>query len=184
MTVLTDLVSCYQRLRNHGLNDSHSGNASVRYGQGMWITPTGSCADSISSADLVYCRAASPIPGNASQDSRLHQEIYQRRHGINVVLHAHPVHAIALTLDGSNFRPTDFEGVLYFGTVKVVNINYDTYFKDSVEQISSALEQDDIVIARGHGVYCCAETADLAYKWINSLELSARIAWLNRQQEK
>lgn len=180
MTIQNDLVSCYKRLRNHGLNDSHSGNASVRVSQGMWITPTGSCADTISSSDLVYCGLDSPVPGSASQDSSLHREIYKRRQNANAIFHAHPAHAIALTMDGSNFRPNDFEGMLYFGTVKVVDINYDNYFEESVDKISSVLEHDDIVLARGHGVYSCAETVDLAYKWINSLELSARIAWLGQ----
>lgn len=181
MTILDNLVSYYKLLRSHGLNDSHSGNASVRAKNGIWVTPTGCCADTLTTADPVYCPNDRTPPEKASQDTSLHMEIYRRRNDVNAVLHAHPAHAIALTMDGNDYKPDDFEGMLYFGSVSVIDINYENYFEQSINKISSALSQNDIVIARGHGVYSCAESLELAYKWISSLELSARIDWINRQ---
>ena len=43
----SDLVRHYLWLRRYGLNDSHSGNASVRDGELVWVTPTGCCADTL-----------------------------------------------------------------------------------------------------------------------------------------
>ncbi|MBE9516367.1 MAG: class II aldolase/adducin family protein [Proteobacteria bacterium] len=176
MTSLDELVSYYHLLRQHGLNDSHSGNASVRATDGVWISPTGCCADTLTAADLVYCSNSKAAPANASLDYALHQAIYDKRKDVNAVLHGHPAHAIALTLNGNDFKTDDFEGMLYFGVVPVVDIDYDHYFELSVEKISSALANNNIVIARGHGVYSCAPSLELAYKWISSLELSARIS--------
>lgn len=39
MNLKDDLVRHYHWLRQYGLNDSHSGNASVRNGETFWITP-------------------------------------------------------------------------------------------------------------------------------------------------
>ena len=36
-----DLVRHYRWLRQYGNNDSHSGNASTRVGDTLWVTPTG-----------------------------------------------------------------------------------------------------------------------------------------------
>ena len=52
MHMKDDLVRHYHWLRQYGLNDSHSGNASVRDGEVFWITPTGCCADTLSSGEL------------------------------------------------------------------------------------------------------------------------------------
>ena len=179
MTSLDQLTSYYRLLRQHGLNDSHSGNASIRVANDMWITPTGGCADTLTTPDLVFCPGNTPSPANASQDTILHRAIYKQRKDVNAILHGHPVHAIALTMNGDDFVAEDFEGKLYFGTVPVVDIDYEHYFEHSVDAISQALADNDIIIARGHGVYSCAPTLELAYKWINSMELSARISWIS-----
>ena len=86
-------------------------------------------------------------------------------------------------MDGIDFEAEDFEGKSYFGTVPVIDIDYEHYFEHSVDAISQVLADNDIVIARGHGVYSCAPTLELAYKWISSLELSARISYISHQNK-
>ena len=181
MTSLDQLTSYYRLLRQYGLNDSHSGNASIRISNDMWITPTGASADTLTAADLVYCPGNMPPPSNASQDNGLHRAIYEQRNDVKAVLHGHPIHAIALTMSGDDFEAEDFEGKSYFGTVPVVDIDYEHYFERSVEIISQVLADNDIVIVRGHGVYSCGSTLEHAYKWISSLELSASISHISRQ---
>ncbi|MDH5633582.1 MAG: class II aldolase/adducin family protein [Gammaproteobacteria bacterium] len=184
MTCLDELIQFYRLLCKHRLNDSHSGNASISDAHGMWITPTGACAETVTKSDLVYCPHNQSIPDNASRDSMLHRAIYSTRPDARVVLHAHPSHALALTLNGLDFTPEDFEGNLYFGTVPVVSINYDTWFSDSAEKISKALLDNNIVIARGHGVYSCSDSMEQAFKWISSLESSAHIAAIEQALTK
>ena len=47
--------------------------------------------------------------------------------------------------------------------------------------VAQGLAGHKVVIVRGHGVYACAETINLAYKWSCSVELSAKTAWLTAQ---
>ena len=47
------LVLYYRLLRQHGLNDSHSGNGSVRLNNYFAVTKTGACADTIEVNQLV-----------------------------------------------------------------------------------------------------------------------------------
>lgn len=174
-----ELVRYYRWLRTYGYNDSHSGNASVRVGEHYWITPTGSGADTLTAEQLLCCHTDGYLPPGASGDSRLHLAIYQQNTHHRAVLHAHSPHCIALTLHTDAFRPIDFEGQLYFSSVPVLDIPADDYWTQSPTAVAHALQQHRAVIVRGHGVYCAAENLDLAYKWICSLELSAKIAYLS-----
>jgi len=178
MTPKDDLIRHYRWLRQYGINDSHSGNASVREGHTVWVTPTGACADTLTADDLVACDIDGTLGEGASLDARLHVMAYQKNDRARAVLHGHGAHTVALTLNGKDFTPPDFEGNYYFGTVPVLNITYENYLAEAPEQVSNMLAQHKITVVRGHGVYAQADSINLAYKWNCSLELSAKTAWL------
>jgi L-fuculose-phosphate aldolase len=172
------LVSVYRWLRVYGLNDSHSGNASVRETDRIWITPTGCCADTLRPADLLAADPAAPPPPGASLDAPLHLAVYRQVPEAGAVLHSHGPHAIAVTLSGSEFVPADFEGSFYFGRVPVLDIPYARYVDEAPGQVAQALVSSPVAVVRGHGIYVRGTTLDEAYKWTCSLESSAQIAWL------
>lgn len=175
-----ELVRIYRLLRLHGYNDSHSGNASVRSGDRVWITPTGACADRLLPRDLVECALPHSISKHASADAALHLAIYRKRTDVGAIIHAHNPYTVALTLDGKDFCPSDFEGHLYFESIPVISIPYADYFRIAPEAVSQALEECNLLVVCGHGVYAAGETLDQAYKWICSAELSAKTAYLAR----
>ena len=153
------LVQIYRWLRQYGNNDSHSGNASLREGDRIWLTPTGACADTLSADELVACSVAGACGEGASLDGPLHQLVYQRNPKARA----------------------DFEGQYYFPQVPVVTIGYDRYVEESPAAVAAVLARHPIMVVRGHGVYAWGETLNLAYKWTCSLELSAKTAMIARQ---
>lgn len=175
-----DLIRHYRWLRQYGCNDSHSGNASVRDGGVFWVTPTGACADLLTADDLLRCPVDGPPAPGASLDAPLHAAVYRANPEAGAVLHSHGPHTVALTLDGGEFVPPDFEGQLYFPRVPVITVAYDRYVAEAPAQVAAALATHRIVVVRGHGVYAQAATLNLAYKWTCSLELSAKTALLAR----
>lgn len=174
------LVDCYRRLRRYGLNDSHSGNASLRDGDIAWITPTGCSGDTLEAGDLLACPLHGAPPAGASLDAPLHLAVYAVNAGAGAVLHSHGPYTIAMTLGGGDFRPEDFEGRHYFDVVPVLDIPHALYTARSPGAVAQVLATHRICVVRGHGVYAAAAQLDLAYKWTCSLESSARIAWLAR----
>jgi L-fuculose-phosphate aldolase len=181
MSLKQELVQTYRWLRHYGLNDSHSGNASVRDGDTIWITPTGCCADTLTEQDLVACKLDGAIGGQASLDAPLHLATYLANPDTRCLLHSHGPYTVAMTLDGTDFVPADFEGSYYFAHVPVLTIPYQDYVDESPGQVSRTLCKHRVAVVRGHGVYAQAETINLAYKWTSSLELSAKTAMLARQ---
>ena len=181
MEIKKELIQYYRWLRQYGINDSHSGNASVRENDTVWVTPTGACADTLQAEDLIACNITGDIGTGASLDAALHVAVYQNNPKARAVLHSHGAHTVALTMDGEDFIPPDFEGQYYFPRVPVISIDYDRYLQDAPQQVANILADYPITVVRGHGVYAQAETLNLAYKWTCSLELSARTAFLARQ---
>ena len=175
-----DLVRHYRWLRQYGYNDSHSGNLSVRDGDRLWVTPTGACADTLTVNDLVACPVHGEPPRDASSDTPLHQATYRLNPTLGAVMHSHGAHTIALTMNGEDYRPVDFEGQYYFDVIPVIRIDYARYFEEAADRVPPVLAKHPVTVVRGHGVYAAAANLNLAYKWTCSLELSARTDWLAR----
>lgn len=100
-----DLVRHYRWLRQHGNNDSHSGNASVRVDHDFWVTPSGACADLLSADQLLRCQLDGRLAEGASLDARLHMLVYRHNPDAAAVLHSHGPHTVALTMNGEDFVP-------------------------------------------------------------------------------
>ncbi len=179
-----ELIQYYRWLRQYGLNDSHSGNASIRDNDTIWVTPTGACADTLHEDQLVACYLDGHTGQGASLDAPLHIQVYQANPQANAVLHSHGPHTVGLTLNGEDFQPVDFEGQYYFQSVPVINIDYQDYLAQAPARVAAKLAEQPITVVRGHGVYAQAASLNLAYKWTCSLELSAKTAFIARLAEK
>ena len=153
----------------------------MRDGETIWVTPTGACADILQEDHLIACSIDGSCGKNASFDAKLHLAVYQQNVKANAIFHSHGPYTIALTMNGKDFEPEDFEGKLYFPTVTVHTIKFDDYSEQSPQLVAKTLSKHCITVVNGHGVYACAETINLAYKWTCSLEHSAKIAYLKKQ---
>jgi len=109
-----DLIRHYRWLRRYGLNDSHSGNISLRSADAYWISPSGACADTLEAEQLLRCRLDAEPAAGASLDAPLHRLVYVKNPNAGAVLHSHGAYSVAVTLSGEDFVPLDFEGQYYF----------------------------------------------------------------------
>lgn len=179
----SELVQIYRWLRQYGLNDSHSGNISVRSGDTYWVTPTGACADTLTTEKLVTCQLNSTPASGASLDALLHQRCYEKQANTNAIIHSHGPYTVGLTMDMDSYTPSDFEGQYYFQNIPILTIPYATYVKEAPEMVSDTLMTHKILVVRGHGIYAAAESLELAYKWTCSLELSAKTDAIRRMSK-
>jgi L-fuculose-phosphate aldolase len=184
MGVRADAIRVYRDLRRFGYNDSHSGNLSVRKGSRFWVTPTGACADTLRKSELVGCDVDGALGAGASLDANLHQAVYRSDPAVGAVVHSHCPYAVAMTFDGEDYLPPDFEGQYYLPRVSVLTIAYQSYVAEAPQRVADVLARATMAIVRGHGVYARGRDLDEAYKWTCSVELSAKTAWLARQAGK
>ncbi|MBD3609711.1 MAG: class II aldolase/adducin family protein [Gammaproteobacteria bacterium] len=184
MSAKAELLQYYRWLRQYGLNDSHSGNLSVRDGHTIWVTPTGACADTLTEDELVACDLEHGPGTGASLDAPLHLACYQKNPELGAVMHSHGPYTVGLTLNINEYTPVDFEGQYYFPNVPILSIPYERYVELAPEMVSESLKNHKISVVQGHGVYAAAKNLNLAYKWTCSLELSAKTDTVRRMVAK
>jgi L-fuculose-phosphate aldolase len=158
-----------------GLVSSHGGNMSVRQGEGLIVTSHGSRLGHLAEGDLVEVRPGLEPGVEPSMDLVLHQAIYAAVSEAETIVHAHPRHAIALSLVGKEIRPQDLEGQHYLGVVPVVPRG-----EDVAQALADALRQHKVVVMAGHGSYARGESLWQALQWTSVLEESAEVLWLLR----
>src|SRR5882672_5288945 len=102
-TLREELVRTLRQLSARGLNRGTSGNASVRCGSGMLVTPTGIVPDQLTPQSMVLIDAQGECAPGAlrpSSEWRMHWGILSRRPDVRAVIHCHSHHATTLACAG------------------------------------------------------------------------------------
>jgi L-fuculose-phosphate aldolase len=176
---VTSLLDQFRRVGRDlyaaGLVSSHGGNMSIRRGEAIIITTHGSRLGHLTPADLVEVTPGCAPAAEPSMDLALHQAIYAAVPQAQAVVHAHPRHAIALSLVPNEIRPRDAEGRHHLGLVPVVAGDGDV-----AAALAAALRQHKIAVVAGHGSYAWGEDLWQALQWTSVLEESAQVLWLLR----
>ena len=94
----SELVRTAKRLDEQGLNRGTSGNLSVRYRDGLLITPSGMGAEGLGCNDIVYVTLDGTARGRwlPSSEWLFHRDIYAQRAETGAVIHTHSIAATAL----------------------------------------------------------------------------------------
>jgi L-fuculose-phosphate aldolase len=119
------LLDTSHRLLELGLNRGTAGNASVRYGDGMLITPSALPVFEMTPESMVYLDLDSSVEqgGTPSSEWRFHRDILAARPEVGAVIHTHatfattiacllkdvpPVHYMIAMAGGDNIRCTSY----------------------------------------------------------------------------
>lgn len=166
-----------------GMNNSHSGNLSVRNNRTLVITRSGAMLHRLEYQDLIETL----IDGDdsqtalASREIPVHRAIY-RHTGAQAIAHAHPPHLIALSMQAKTINPIDAEGKYFFAQgAPVIGVTNSIASDEVAEKIVPMFAHCPVVIVRGHGAFSIGADLEECLHWISSLEHSARIILLNNQ---
>ncbi len=93
------LIDCCRAMNADGLSLNKSGNASLRRGSGLLITPTGRAYDTLRPEDIVFLELDGTRPSGQllpSSEWRFHCDLLRAFPDLHAVVHAHSPHATAL----------------------------------------------------------------------------------------
>jgi len=107
----------------------------------------------------------------------VHRAIYQAT-SASAIVHAHPPHAIALSLAETEITPTDAEGLSILGQVLVLGWHMEVRPGGLADIIAQALKQCRIVMVRGHGSFAISQLLEEALNCTTMLEESCRVICL------
>lgn len=163
----------------HSLNNGYSGNLSVRQGNRLTITASGSALHRLGPEDLVEIGLFDDERGRASTEAVVHRGIYRITDAMAVV-HAHPPFTVAISEHHDSIVPEDAEGTYYFREIPVVTTSFSVGSPEVATLVPRAMldGRTPLVIVRGHGVFSAGRDLPEAYKWLSSLESSCRHIFL------
>lgn len=163
-----------------GLNNSHSGNMSFKKGSHIYITRHGAMLGSMNKKDIIKVNLNdSNLDAKASLETKVHRAVYLNCPGVNAITHAHPTHAIVLSMKYSAVKPIDHEGLYYMNEVPVFACK-NTIASDEVAfNIPKLLEKHRICIVRGHGAFAVGKSIEEASMLLSVLESASKIIVLS-----
>ena len=179
--ILSQFQAVGHDLFTSGLVSSNSGNLSVRLGDRLIITRRGCRLGGLEEQDLIETGISkndryTPL---ASIELAVHRAIY-RTTPASAIVHAHPPHAIALSLTETEVVPTCAESLSTIDRVPVVGWHMEVRPGGLTDIIAQALTQRRIVMVYGHGSFAIGQLLEEAQSYTTLLEESCRIICLLR----
>ena len=158
------------------LISSHGGNISVRMGDEICITRTGSMLGRLKDSDIVVVSAHGPSERDSEASSELivHRALYQAT-GAGAVVHTHSPHTIFRSMLEDVIEPIDSEARLFIPRVTVVQSRKTVGSAEAAQLLSSELAKEGaapLAVLRGHGPFSTGKTLLDAYRWVSVLECS------------
>ena len=159
-----------------GLNNSHSGNMSVRLGDKVVITRRGSMLAALKSDDLVVVGLSTDDSGIAlaSTEVNVHRAIYTATSALAVV-HTHPRSATALSFAIDSIIPVDVEGRYYFKRIPVLEVKKSIGSEELEGELPRLLKDFPVVMVKGHGAFAVGGTLEEGLQITHALEWSCDI---------
>jgi L-fuculose-phosphate aldolase len=182
------LIAVGKELYDRGLQTTRSGNISVRDGEQFIVTKTGTNLGRLAVSDLITVDLAqsAPISSEASCESPVHRAIYDTT-GARAIVHAHPVHAIALAEISSEegILPIHNEGIVGLKWIPIVDTTVPGLdIGEEPSAIISALIKSCAVVIRNHGAFATGASLEQALYKMLLLEDTCQIKILSHGRTK
>ena len=169
-----------KRLFAEHLVGGNFGTMSVLTPEGYFITRTGSYLDADPAEIVLMPRNGRMTPG-ASSEWRVHTAVYNATEH-EAIVHAHPQHAVALSLLYDSIRTVDSEGQLFASEISVVEGACGS--QALADAVAEALCSSKVVIAKGHGTFAAGKSLDEAYLFTSLAEHCCKVLYLLKTMQK
>ena len=165
------------RMNELGINQGTSGNISVRWQEGILLTPTGIPYEELNPEDICYQNWEGEVEGRLERSSewRFHLAIQKNRKDVNAVVHTHSNHATALAIQEMEI-PAIHYMVAAGGGPNIRCAPYATFGTEELSQHAlKALENRKCCLLAHHGVIATASSIS------NALWLAGEVETLAKQ---
>ena len=172
------IIAACLKMREDGVNQGTAGNISVRFKDGMLITPSGMPYEIMKPEDIVFVNSK----GEAEKDKipssewRFHLSILKDNPNFNAVIHNHAVYSSMVSILNIDYIPAIHYMVGVAGGNKIPCAKYATYgTQELCDNISSAMKGYKACILNNHGLVAADENLQKAYHVMMEVENLARL---------
>jgi len=163
-----------------GLICGTSGNLSIRLGDRILITRRTSSLANLQEQDVIETGIFrnDRFTPMASSELPVHREIYKNT-SVSAIVHAHPSHAVALSLYENEIIPDDEEGKSLIGHVPILGPYTPGIVPGTLaNEIAQSLQKVRLAMVRGHGSFATGQILEEAYEITAAFEESCKILCL------
>jgi L-fuculose-phosphate aldolase len=174
--IRASIVEACLEMNRSGLNQGTSGNISVRWQDGLLITPTSLPYDQMTPDDIVFLGMDGRAHGDnrPSSEWRFHRDIMRAKPEINAIVHAHPIYSTIIAIMGKEIPPLHYM-VAVAGGATIPCAPYATF---GTEELSAhavtALKERTACLLEHHGLIATGTTLDKAMWLAVEVETLAR----------
>lgn len=173
-------------LLRSGLVVNTSGNVSVRIGDHVAITPSGTAYKSLDAADIVVVdMQGDSVSGDLlpSSETPLHLSVYSSDPGISAIVHTHSVFATAVSTLLKELPAIHYQIADLGGPVPVAP--YQTFgTPELAASVTDAIRGRSAALMQNHGAVTVADTVDQALARSVTLEWLCRVYLIATQSGK
>jgi L-fuculose-phosphate aldolase len=152
--VRQSIINACLAMTRQGLNQGVAGNISVRWKNGLLITPSGLPYKEMSADDIVFMNMDGSYDHDlvASSEWRFHRDILQQRPEVNAVVHAHPIYCTAFAICGMEI-PAAHYMIAVAGGPTVRCARYESYGTPELSvAVLEALADRSCALLANHGM--------------------------------
>lgn len=168
-------------LYEQGLNHSHSGNISVRNGNGILIKKHGAMLGHLTDKDIVSINLNDDKRDKcASVEAKVHKAIYLGNKNVNAVAHGHTIYATVLSLRNKLIKPVDSEGAFYLPLIPVLSCEETIGSCEVADKIPALISKYKCAVIKGHGAFAAGKTLEEACLYLSVIENASKIIYFDK----
>ncbi len=170
------IVAACLEMNRSGINQGTSGNISVRWHEGLLITPTSLPYDQMTPDDIVFLGMDGQSKGfnQPSSEWRFHRDIMKAKPEVNAIVHAHPIYSTIIAIMGKEIPPLHYM-IAIAGGHTIPCAPYATFGTEQLSQYAvAALKDRTATLLEHHGLIATGVTLDKAMWLAVEVETLAR----------
>ena len=171
--IKSEIIKFSKLLNSRKLSALRSGNISVRFKKGFFITPSGKKYSSLKNKDIVYVSFKGKFDkklGIPSSEWKFHQDIYLKKEDANAIVHSHSTNATALSVHKKSI-PAFHYMVALAGGNDIKCANYATYGTRKLSvNILKALKNRKACLIANHGQVAFGENLEKTFELAQEIE--------------
>ncbi|MCR5261627.1 MAG: class II aldolase/adducin family protein [Candidatus Gastranaerophilales bacterium] len=172
-----EIVKIGKLLYDKDLTSATSGNISIRSGNKVYITATGTALGFLSEKDVVEIDMdGKEFNSNekASSEKFMHLAIYKLRPDLKAIIHCHSPFTTAFAACRKELAaPIIAENILYFGKIPVADYGMPSS-QQLTDNTSKLFADYDTVLMANHGIVAAGETLKKAFFKLETAETYAK----------
>tara|TARA_B100000767_G_scaffold240251_1_gene235941 strand:- start:406 stop:1038 length:633 start_codon:yes stop_codon:yes gene_type:complete len=171
--IKSDIIKYAKMLNSKKLSALRSGNISIRYKDGFFITPSGKKYSSLRISDIIFVSLDGTFnkkSGIPSSEWKFHQDIYLNKKEANAIVHAHSTNATAVSTHKMSI-PSFHYMVAMAGGPNIKCAKYATFGTRSLSKnILLALKNRKACLISNHGQIAFEENISKAFELAEEVE--------------